>query len=115
MLLRIDGASSQPVNEQIADQIRGLIASGSVEPGEKLPPARQLADGLSVNVHTMLRAYQTLRDEGLLEIRRGRGTVVTERAPEVADVSALAQHLVEQARRVGLSRPQIIQLLEAHL
>ena len=115
MLLRVDLASSQPLHDQLAGQLRRAIAAGNPAPGEKLPPARELAASLGVNVHTLLRAFQTLRDEGLLEMRRGRGTMVTGKAPEQANIAELARSLVEEARRCGLADDAIRQLVEARL
>ncbi len=115
MLLRVDHESSLSLHEQIAGGLRAAIASGELQPGERLPPARQLAHGLDVNVHTLLRATQTLRDEGLLEIRRGRGTAVTGVAPKLAAFGDLAQRLVNEARRGGLDDREIVRLVEARL
>jgi len=115
MLLRVDTASSQPLHDQIAGQLRQAIADGDPAPCEKLPAARDLAASLGVNVHTLLRAFQALRDEGLLEVRRGRGTIVTGNAPQQADVVALARQFVEHARRAGLADANIRRLLEAQL
>jgi len=115
MLLRVDTAAAQPLHEQIAGQVRQAIAAGDPAPGEKLPAARDLADGLGVNVHTLLRAFQTLRDEGLLEMRRGRGTIVTGTAPKLASVTDLAQRLIEDARRAGLNNNEILKIVETQL
>lgn len=115
MLLKIDLQSSQPLHGQLSGQLRKAIAAGELEAGERLPAARGLADSLGVNVHTLLRAFQTLRDEGLLEVRRGRGTVVTGAAPRFAKLAGLARELVAEARRAGLADEEIRQLLEVHL
>ncbi len=112
MMIRIDHSSSQPLHEQIAGQIRAAIADGGVGPGERLPPSRQLASGLDVNINTLLRALQTLRDEGLIDMRRGRGTFVTGKAPVAARYVELAEQLVAEAKRSGLSRQDIIKLVE---
>ena len=115
MLLRVDLASSQPLHDQLAGQLRKAIAAGDPAPGDKLPPARDLAESLGVNVHTLLRAFKTLRDEGLLEVRRGRGTIVTDVAPQRVNFVHLAKTLVEEARRAGLADDKIRQLVEAQL
>ncbi len=115
MLLRVDTASNLALHEQIAAQVRAAIANGDPAPGDRLPPARELADGLDVNVHTVLRALQTLRDEGLLEVRRGRGTIVTANAADTAGVTRLVQQLVAEARRVALSDDDIRNLVEVNL
>ena len=61
---------------QVAAQIRRAIADGEAKPGERLPPAKDLAAVLGVNTNTVLRSLRVLRDEGLLEFRRGRGILV---------------------------------------
>lgn len=115
MLIKIDHASAQPLHEQIAGRLRQAIAEGDPAAGERLPPARELAESLGVNVHTLLRAFQALRDEGLLEMRRGRGTTVTGTAPRLAAVGAAARRLVEDARRAGMADDDILQLVTVHL
>lgn len=114
MLLRVDAGSSQPLHDQLAGQLRQAIADGDPSPGDKLPPARELADGLGLNVHTVLRAFQTLKQEGLLEVRRGRGTIVTG-TPRLAGLNGMARQLVAEARRAGLPNDEIRQLIEVHL
>ena len=115
MLWRIDTQSPQPLHEQLAGQIRRGIAARELAEGEKLPPARDLAKGLGVNMHTVLRAFQTLRDEGLLEVRRGRGTSVAADAKSAARHVELARRLVSEARRAGLGNREILQLVEVQL
>ncbi|NNE96046.1 MAG: GntR family transcriptional regulator [Acidimicrobiales bacterium] len=115
MLLKVDHSSAQALHDQLAGQIRAAIGSGDLRPGERLPPAREVAAGLDVNVHTLLRALKTLRDEGLVDMRRGRGTVVTGKAPAQARFSELADELVAEARRSGLDRNEIIKLVESRL
>lgn len=76
MLFRIDATSDIGLAEQIAANVRGALMAGSLQPGAQLPPARQVATGLDVNMHTVLRGYQMLRDENILELRRGRGATI---------------------------------------
>ncbi len=115
MLWKIDAQSPQPLHEQLAGQIRRGIAARELAEGEKLPPARDLAKGLGVNMHTVLRAFQTLRDEGLLEVRRGRGTSVARDAKSAARHVELARSLVNEARRAGLRDREILRLVEVQL
>ncbi|MET7987630.1 MULTISPECIES: GntR family transcriptional regulator [unclassified Streptomyces] len=113
MLIRVQPGSPVPLGEQIAACVRGAIADGSAAPGERLPPARQVAESLNVNVHTVLRGYQRLRDEGLIELRRGRGAVVTT-APGIANHARLTESvhdLVTQARELGLTDEELIALV----
>lgn len=76
MFVLIDPTTVTPVFAQIAESIATQIATGTVATGERLPAAKDLADSLGVNVHTVLRAYQELRNDGQVELRRGRGAVV---------------------------------------
>lgn len=112
MLLRIDPASGVPLFDQLAGAVRAEIARGAVRPGDRLPAARELAASLDVNIHTVLRAYQRLRDDGLVDLRRGRGAVVTEHAappPELLDaVRALADH----ARRLDVAPATLVALIQ---
>jgi GntR family transcriptional regulator len=74
---RVDGGSEPTqLHEQVAAEIRRAIADGEAKPGERLPPARDLAAVLGVNTDTVLCALRQLRNEGLLEFRRGRGITV---------------------------------------
>lgn len=109
MLIGIDPASPVPLGDQVAAAVRRNIAAGAVGPGDRLPAARDLAASLDVNVHTVLRGYQQLRDEGLIELRRGRGAVVS--ATATADELELAEaagRLVAAARRLGLAEADVL-------
>jgi len=114
MLLKVEAGSTVPLHEQIAAQLRRAIGLGEVDVGERLPPARQLAESLDVNMHTVLRAYSSLRDEGLLEMRRGRGVSVTKSGADGL-VRNLARDLATEAKRHGLSRAETLKILEEYL
>ena len=96
---------------QVAGEIRRAIAEGEATPGERLPPAKDLAAVLGVNTNTVLRALRMLRDEGLLEFRRGRGISVAG-TPERGAVIARAKELVEFARRNGYRVDELVALIE---
>ena len=96
--LELDRDDSSKVFEQVAAAIRRAIADGEARPGERLPPARDLAAELGVNSNTVLRALRLLRDEGLLEFRRGRGVTVAG-TPERTAVLEKARELVALSRR----------------
>ncbi|MEV3985822.1 GntR family transcriptional regulator [Nonomuraea sp. NPDC049758] len=112
MLYRVDPSSSTPLSEQIAGCIRRGIADGLLTPGDRLPSGRDLASSLEVNMHTVLRAYADLRDEGLIELRPGRGATVTRTNPrERAQLVQTVRHLVTVARRAGLNRDELMSLV----
>jgi GntR family transcriptional regulator len=113
MLIRINPKDGLPVYQQIMQQIKHLIASGSLAPGEQLPPARELAVQLLVNAHTVSKAYTELEWEGIVERRRGSGTYVAEggrnlTAQQRADLLApLVERLVVEAVQLGLSLDEV--------
>jgi GntR family transcriptional regulator len=85
MLITLDPSSTAPIYEQIAASIRGSIAAGDIAGGAELPATRTLAKALGVNMHTVLRAYGELRDDGIIELRQGRSArVVSGTAAEAA-------------------------------
>ena len=103
MLFRVDPSSPDPLFTQLAGQIRAAVAHGELVDGERLPGARELAASLDINLHTVLRAYQELRDEGVIELRRGRGAVVTAPAQDNAELHAAIETLVRVARSLGIA------------
>ncbi len=107
----VDASSAVPLHEQVAAAIRRAIADGEAEAGERLPPARDLAAVLEVNANTVYRALRELRDEGLLEFRRGRGVTVAGIAPQRSAVVAKARELVALARRHGMGEDELVQVI----
>jgi len=99
------------LHEQVAAEIRRAIADGEAKPGERLPPARDLAAVLGVNTNTVLRALREVREEGLLEFRRGRGITVSG-SPERGAVVARAKALVDFARGQGYRLEELLEILE---
>lgn len=100
-----------PLYEQVAGEIRRAIEIGEAAPGERLPPARDLARVLGVNSNTVLRALRLLRDEGLLEFRQGRGVRVSATATKRSPVLSKARELVQLARRQGYSQDELLQII----
>jgi GntR family transcriptional regulator len=81
VFIRIETSSGIPITRQIMDQIRAQCASGALSPHDRMPSVRELARDLAVNQNTILRVYERLTVEGLLERRHGDGTYVAGRLP----------------------------------
>jgi len=103
VLIRIDAESSRPLFEQVASSVRGDILAGRLVPGDRLPSARDVAEALDINLHTVLRAYQQLRDEALIDLRRGRGAMVSASAAPLAELASDVAALVHRAASLGIS------------
>jgi GntR family transcriptional regulator len=108
--VKVDREEPTDLHEQVAAEIRRAIAEGEAGPGERLPPARDLAAVLDVNTNTVLRALRQLRDEGLLDFRRGRGITVAA-TPDYGEVVAAARDLVRLARRHGYRRDELLRII----
>lgn len=109
--IKIDRDDPTELYEQVAAEIRRAIADGEAKPGERLPPARDLAAVLEVNTNTVLRALRLLRDEGLLEFRRGRGITVAG-TPESGAVIAQVRELLAFARSRGYRPDEIVEMIQ---
>jgi len=110
--VKVDRGESTELHAQVAAEIRRAIADGEAGPGDRLPPARDLAAVLGVNANTVLRALRDLRDEGLLEFRRGRGVTVAATPPRGAVVER-ARELVAFARRHGYRLDDVIEIVRS--
>jgi GntR family transcriptional regulator len=110
--VKIDRDEPLGLHEQVAAELRRAIAEGQAAPGERLPPARDLAAVLGVNTNTVLRALRALREEGLLEFRRGRGVSVAGTS-ESGAVVARARDLLEFARLEGYRVDELIEIIES--
>ena len=101
MFVLIDPTTATPVFAQIAESIATQIAAGTIATGARLPAAKELAESLGVNVHTVLRAYQELRNDGQVELRRGRGAVVLG-APTADELRVAVAGAVAEAKAAGI-------------
>ncbi len=114
MQIRVETSSGMPITRQIAAQVRAQCASGALRPGDRLPSVRALAAQVAVNQNTILRVYERLTAEGLLERRHGDGTFVADRVP-TGQMKAQRQLLRQQiARAAELARMLGIDERELH-
>lgn len=118
MYITIDELDRRPIYRQVADEIKALIARGSLSEGMALPPVRQVADDLGVNLNTIAAAYRELQKEGLLKVRHGAGAVVSScRIAQQSDADlrkalrASLAHLV----LAGLPRTEIVEIVNEEL
>lgn len=113
MLIRIDANSARPLFERVAASVRADVLAGSLTPGDRLPSAREVSAALDINLHTVLHAYQQLRDEGLVDLRRGRGAVVAASAAPLAELAEEVADLVARARALGVSAETLAAIVTA--
>jgi GntR family transcriptional regulator len=109
--VKVNKGDPTDLYEQVAAEIRRAIADGEAKPGERLPPAKDLAAILGVNTNTVFRSLRLLRDEGLLEFRRGRGVSVAG-TPERGAVIQRARELVDFARHHGYRLDELVKIIE---
>ncbi len=121
MFIRIERDSSVPISRQIADQIRAQCLSGALAAGSRIPSVRQLARDLAVNQNTVLRVYERLTAENLLEVRHGDGTFVSDSVPkwrlkrQRERLAEELERLVNQARMLGIKDDDLRALLDETL
>jgi len=108
--VKVDRRDPTELHEQVAGEIRRAIADGEAKPGERLPPAKDLAAILGVNTNTVLRALRELRDEGLLAFHRGRGITVTG-TPDRSALITQAKELISSARKHGYQLDELVQII----
>ena len=115
----IDKRSGVPIYVQLAEQIRLLIRRGRLSEGDAMPTVRSLAVELGVNANTVARVYRDLQHEGLLRLQRGIGTFVSRASEEppldekdYQSIHRQATKLVADCRRLGLTAPELCQLIE---
>ena len=116
--LTIDTASRKPIYEQLADGLKALIARGELKEGVTLPPVRQLAADLGVNLNTVAVAYRQLQSEGLITVRHGSGAVVSSSTTTEQSDSELRKPLraaLTQLVLSGLSIARIMRMVADEL
>jgi GntR family transcriptional regulator len=102
MQISIDNADQRPIYQQVADEIRALIARGELGEGAALPPMRQLAADLGVNMNTIATAYGELQKEGLIAVRHGSGATVASRRTSAE--SRPSEDVLRKSMRAALTQ-----------
>ncbi|HEY3040470.1 MAG TPA: GntR family transcriptional regulator [Pyrinomonadaceae bacterium] len=118
MYITIDERDQRPLYQQVVDEIKALIAGGELPEGSSLPPVRQVAADLGVNLNTIAYAYRQLQKQGLVRIRHGAGAVVTSRLlSETTDAQLRSQlgTALTHLALAGLKLSEVRTLLEAEL
>ncbi len=119
--LTISNSSDKPIYEQIATQVKGLILSGELEEGQRLPSIRALANSLRVSVITTKRAYADLEAQGFIETVQGKGCFVAGgnlelmREERLRSVEALMSRAVREGREIGLGDAELVEMFELQL
>src|SRR5436189_6015716 len=114
MFLTINTPDARPIYQQVADGINELIARGKLEGGAALPPVRQVAADLGVNLNTIATAYRELQSEGLINVRHGSGAIVAPRTVQLKTDDELRKPLraaLTQLVLAGLPRAEIMSLV----
>jgi GntR family transcriptional regulator len=108
----VDRTERTLLHEQVAGDIRRAIAEGEAGPGQRIPQAKDLAAVLGVNTNTVLRALRLLRDEGLLDMGRGKAITVAG-TPERGALMTRMKELVDFGRRQGYGREELIAMMRS--
>ncbi len=121
MLIAIDERDPRPLYQQIVAQVKEQVQRGELRAGDELPPVRELASSLGINLHTVRSAYLRLRDQGVIDLRLGRRARIARRqqatvTPSEADrtLGAQVRELVADAFLLGLSTDDLHALLDLH-
>ena len=119
MLVSIDERDSRPIYAQLVAQIKEQIRSGDLRPGDELPSVRELGDSLGVNLHTVHRAYQKLRDQRIIYLRLGQRARVARLRETPASRDELESvlvprlnELVTEAFHLGVSQADFRKLID---
>lgn len=118
MFLTIDTRDSRPIYQQVVDGIKEVIARGELKEGVSLPPVRQLAADLGVNLNTIATAYRELQKDGLIAVKHGSGSVVASRTAAERDEGELLRPLrtaLTQLVLAGLPTNKILDIVAREL
>ncbi len=114
MKINVDLTDHVPIYIQLMNQIKHMIATGELEPGDQLPTVRQLAADLRINFNTVARAYRLLDEESIISTQHGRGTFILEPASEEdhqrlrrRDLLRLLNYFLTEANNLGFSMEEV--------
>ena len=118
-MFQIRATSGEPIYLQLMRQVKHAVATGALEPGDRLPPVRELAATLLVNPNTVARAYRDLEREGVLETAPGRGSFIRDSGElrlgvreKRARLEPFVEQLIAEAHALGLSADELVHEVE---
>ena len=115
-MIHLNSRDPRPIYEQIMDNLRRLIISGGVAPGEKLPSVRELAAQLAINPNTIQRAYRELENEGYLVTLPGKGAFVAENpgleARRIESLWKQLEQVADELRFAGITQEELLARLQ---
>jgi len=117
-LINIDSRSSQPIYEQIIEQVKENIIKGILKPGDKLPSVRELAALITINPNTISKAYIELERMKTIEVIRGKGTFVVENFKPIMDEGKMTEirdhmkKIIIEAHYIGIDKDTLIDILK---
>lgn len=114
MYITIDENDQRPIYQQVVDEIKSIIATGELPEGSSLPPVRQVAADLGVNLNTIAFAYRKLQKAGLIKVKHGSGAVVIARVLPKRDEERLQGKLMPVLTDLvlsGLTRSEVLALV----
>jgi GntR family transcriptional regulator len=119
MWFSIDPSSGVPIYRQLVDQVKQGVAGGVLKAGDRLPSVRDLALELTINPHTVAKAYQELERDAVIEVPRGRGAFIA--ASDLADrpsreeqeriLGDTIERLVAEAYRLRFEPDEVVDML----
>lgn len=121
MLLSINENDNRPMYLQLIGQIKEHIGNGTLQPGEELPSVREVADSLSINMHTVRSAYLKLRDQGIINLYLGRRARIARRQPPLhnadmeAEIKARLKELITDALLIGITPDNLRRLINQQI
>lgn len=113
MILNLDFNSDIPIYSQIREQIIKSIASGDLKINESLPSVRNMAEEIGVNLHTVNKSYNLLKDEGYINIDRRKGAIINDlpldkNSNNIDKIKSMLDLLVAQSYLLGMSREEFL-------